>query len=137
MKKYNIIMVFNEKMDKILMCKRTKDPYNGLYNLVGGKIEPGEDGLDGAYRELFEETGISKDNIKLTFVMSFTYNLLNSYLEAYAGRLNEDVVLKKEEQDLFWIDINSNFFDKNIYAGEGNIGHVFEQVKINKDKIIF
>ena len=30
----------------------------GLYNLVGGKIEPGEESAHAAYRELQEETGI-------------------------------------------------------------------------------
>ena len=28
-----------QEMNKTLMCKRTKDPYKGMYNLVGGKIE--------------------------------------------------------------------------------------------------
>ena len=40
------------------MCHRQKPPYQGLYNLVGGKAEDGEDGLHAAYRELREETGI-------------------------------------------------------------------------------
>ena len=58
MKGYNVIAVFNEDADKWLMCKRRKNPYKGLSNLVGGKIEQGEDGLGVAYRELQEETGI-------------------------------------------------------------------------------
>ena len=37
MKKYNVILVYNQTEDKILMCKRTKEPYKGKYNLVGGK----------------------------------------------------------------------------------------------------
>ena len=39
MKKYNVIVIFNKELVKILMCKRTKEPYIGMYNLVGGKIE--------------------------------------------------------------------------------------------------
>ena len=27
------------KLENTLMCKRTKEPYMGMYNLVGGKIE--------------------------------------------------------------------------------------------------
>lgn len=34
----NVIWVWNPAADKVLMCKRRKDPYKGLYNLVGGKI---------------------------------------------------------------------------------------------------
>ena len=41
----NVIWVFNPTADKVLMCKRHKEPYKGLYNLVGGKIEYGEDSL--------------------------------------------------------------------------------------------
>ena len=37
MKKLNVILVYNEDKSKILMCKREKMPYQGLYNLVGGK----------------------------------------------------------------------------------------------------
>ena len=56
----NIIVVFNQNKSKVLMCKRKKAPFKGLYNFVGGKIEPNEDHLQAAYRELAEETNISK-----------------------------------------------------------------------------
>jgi len=41
------------------MCKRQKQPYKGLCNLVGGKIEPRGNGRDAAYRELCGETGVT------------------------------------------------------------------------------
>ena len=50
MQGYNCIMVYSQDESKLLFCKRTKDPYKGLYNLVGGKIENGEDGFEAAYR---------------------------------------------------------------------------------------
>jgi len=56
MQGYNVIVVYNTNVDRILMCKRLKNPYLGLSNLVGGKIESGENGLESAYRELLEET---------------------------------------------------------------------------------
>lgn len=39
MKKFNLIVVFNENLDKVLFCVRAKKPYKGLYNFVGGKVE--------------------------------------------------------------------------------------------------
>lgn len=42
MQAYNAIVVYNEAGDRLLMCKKVKNPYKGLYNLVGGKIEAGE-----------------------------------------------------------------------------------------------
>lgn len=38
MKKKNIIVVFDKELKQTLMCKRTKEPYMGMYNLVGSKI---------------------------------------------------------------------------------------------------
>ena len=70
MKKYNVIVIFNKKMNKTLMCKRTKDPYKGMYNLVGGKIEKENNGLNEAYRELLEETNISNKDVLLKHFMN-------------------------------------------------------------------
>jgi len=53
-------MIYSIDSKELLFCKRTKDPYKGLYNFVGGKIEEMEDGFWAAYRELEEETGITK-----------------------------------------------------------------------------
>ena len=39
MKQYNVIVIFNKDMTETLMCKRTKEPYMGMYNLVGGKLK--------------------------------------------------------------------------------------------------
>lgn len=83
MKKMNVIVVFDKDMTKTLMCKRTKEPYKGMYNLVGGKIEKENDGLNEAYRELFEETNISKEDINLTYFMNITYVKWNKELEVY------------------------------------------------------
>ena len=127
----NVIWVFSPAADKVLMCKRRKDPYKGLYNLVGGKMEPGEEGLTAAYRELREETGIT--GIELVHVMDFTYYLDGSCrLEVYAGRLAEHVDVHGDENELAWIDVREDFFDMRRFAGEGNIGHIFEIVKQNR-----
>ena len=38
MRKFNLIVVFNEDLTKTLFCIRAKEPYKGLYNFVGGKV---------------------------------------------------------------------------------------------------
>ena len=131
MKKLNVILVYNKEQDKILMCKREKKPYKGKYNLVGGKVELGEDILSSAYRELQEETGITKSDIKLAHLMNFEYMIDNFELEVFAGRLNKEIKLVEEVNKLYWIDKSENFFDYEKYAGEGNIGHIIEEIKID------
>ncbi|MDN9012710.1 NUDIX hydrolase [Brevibacillus laterosporus] len=136
MQGYNVLMIYNKEMDRLLMCKRLKNPYKGLRNLVGGKIESGETGIEAAYRELFEETSITKENITLHHVMDFTYYLHQCYVEVYVGKLRCDVEVSGDENELYWSDLNQDFFDMTLFAGEGNIGHMIEQVKMSKDRLL-
>lgn len=129
MQGYNCIIVYNRDKDKLLFCKRMKDPYKGLFNLVGGKIEQGESGFEAAYRELQEETGICKMQISLSHMMDFTYYNQDCYVEVYVGVLREHVVLREEANPLVWLELDEDFFDMTRFAGEGNIGHMIEQVK--------
>jgi len=129
MKKYNVIVVFNKEINKTLLCKRTKEPYIGMYNLVGGKVE-NEYKLEEAYRELREETNIQKEDIDLIYFMNIEYTKWDKYLDVFYGILNKDVELKEEVNKLEWISIDDNFFDMSKYAGEGNIGHIIEEIKI-------
>lgn len=129
MQGYNAIVVFDEKRDKMLMCRRSKNPYKGLLNFVGGKIEKEEDGLTAAYRELEEETSITKNDIELSHLMDFTYHHKEFYLEIYVGVLNNKVDACGEENELIWIDRDENFFDVTKFAGDGNIGHILRVIE--------
>lgn len=133
---YNAIVVFNESTDKMLMCKRRRNPYKGLSNFVGGKIEENETGLDAAYRELEEETSITKNDIILSHLMDFTYHFGNCYLEVYVGKLNKEIAVHGDENDLYWSELDHNFFDATQYAGEGNIGHIMMHVEMFRDQLL-
>lgn len=136
MKKMNVIVIFDKKIENILMCKRAKEPYMGMYNLVGGKIEKANDGLNEAYRELEEETNIKKSDVDLIHFMNLTYTKWDKELEVYYGILKNKVELIEEVNKLEWITVNDNFFDMNRYAGEGNIGHIIEEIKIDLNQLI-
>ncbi len=133
MKRMNVIVVFDKNKENILMCKRTKEPYMGMYNLVGGKIED-DNNIKEAYRELFEETNITEKDIVLSYFMNLTYIKWDKELEVYYGTLNKDVSLVEEVNKLEWVPINDNFFDMKKYAGEGNIGHIMEEIRIEMAK---
>ena len=136
MQGYNIIVVFNKNADKMLMCKRVKNPYKGLSNFVGGKIEKNENGFDAAYRELEEETSITKNDIILSHLMDFTYYYDDCYLEVYVGKLNKDVNVSGDENKLYWSTLDHNFFDTTQYAGEGNIGHIMMHIGMHHKELL-
>lgn len=136
MQGYNIIVVFNERADRLLLCRRRKNPYKGLSNFVGGKIEENENGMDAAYRELAEETSITRNDIALSHLMDFTYYYGNCYLEVYVGKLNKPVTVCGDENDLYWSGCDHDFFDLSQYAGEGNMGHILMQIEIYHKELL-
>ena len=125
----NIIAVIDHTGENMLMCKRRKDPYLGKYNLVGGKIEPGEESGHAAFRELYEETSVTDQDISLIHFCDFTYYTFDIRLEVWFGRLDEMCEVCGEENELRWIDTKENFFDMTRFAGEGNIGHIAEELR--------
>ena len=120
----NCIVVFNKNKDNVLFCRRQKDPYKGLYNFVGGKLEPGETSEEAAYRELQEETGISRRVIRLYRLMDLTYYHRRIVVELYVGVLERDVVLQEEVNPLEWLDLDHDFTDLDLFAGEKSIAHI-------------
>ena len=135
--KANIIAVFDKEKEKVLVCRRRKNPYKGLLNFVGGKLEPDEDSAAAAYRELREETGITDHDISLTHLMDLTYFTWDLKLEVFFGWLNKSVSLKEEVNELLWVDKEQNCFDMSHFAGEGNMGHIMEQIKQYEEEQAF
>ena len=122
----NLVLVFDQGLNRLLMCKRSKAPYQGLFNLVGGKVESGESGLAAAYLELEEETSISRDVISLTHLMDLTYYIHNRVLEVYVGRIKENVLVSGSENKLFWLHVQDYRTCSGWLAGEGNVEHIIE-----------
>ena len=130
MRKLNSIVVFDKTLNKALFCIRAKEPYKGLYNFVGGKVEKNETNNDAAYRELFEETGISKKDIKLDHFMDLNYFKYENNIQVYYGILSHEVKLVEEKNKLEWLDINEKLLDNNKFGGNYNIPHIIRQIKV-------
>ena len=135
MRHVNLIVLFNRTRDSVLLCVRKKEPYRGLSNFVGGKVEPGETGPDAAYRELFEETGIGRDGVKLSHMLDYHFRVSDTLLGVYVGALRREVELVAEVNELYWCDATENFFDMSRFAGEGSMGHILELVKVYGDAV--
>ena len=130
MKRFNLIVVFNKNLDKVLFCIRAKEPYKGLYNFVGGKIENGETNDKAAYRELFEETGISNNDIELNHFMDLNYFTYGNNLQVYYGILKYEVNLVEEKNKLEWVTINEELLNNSKFAGNYNIPHIIRPIKV-------
>ena len=130
MRKLNLVVVFNKDLDKALFCIRAKEPYKGLYNFVGGRVEEGETNDEGAYRELLEETGISNKDIELDHFMDLNYFKYENNLQVYYGILKHEVKLVEERNKLEWVSINDNLLDNSKFAGNYNIPHIIRQIKV-------
>lgn len=115
---YTLTLVFNKDKSKVLMCKHKKFNH---YNFIGGKLLPNEGELAGSYRELFEETGISKEDVTLQFVRCeriVTYDKIWS-MYVTTGVLEKDVVLIPEANPLEWVDVDDTEVFLSAY-GDGN-----------------
>ena len=124
-------VIISKTDNKWVFCKHKE---RETYEIPGGHREPGESILETAKRELQEETGITNNDIVLTNIMNIQYKISDMELEVYAGKLNKDVKLIEEINKLYWMDKKENFFDMDKFAGEGNIGHMVQQVEIYKNK---
>lgn len=130
MRKLNLIVVFSKNLDKVLFCIRAKEPYKGLYNFVGGKVEEGESNDVAAYRELFEETGISNKDIDLDHFMDLNYFKYGNNIQVYYGILKHEVNLIEEKNKLEWVVINDELLNNSKFAGNYNIPHIIRQIKV-------
>ncbi len=65
-------LVFLTLGEQVLLLKGAgnKRLWAGLYNGIGGHIEPGEDALSAARREMVEETGLSIDELWLCGIVT-------------------------------------------------------------------
>jgi 8-oxo-dGTP diphosphatase len=70
---------------KILLIKKSRGPYKGLFDLPGGKLEHGEQFEDGLRREIREETGLEVSTITLrdNFTVTVEFNDAGKNISMY------------------------------------------------------
>jgi 8-oxo-dGTP diphosphatase len=65
----DVVCVLNQPdLTSVLLIERANDPFKGEYAIPGGIVEETEDVIDGAIRELLEETNISASEADLTLL---------------------------------------------------------------------
>lgn len=117
---YTLTIVFNKDKTHVLMLMHNKQQ---MLNYIGGKVEPNESQTEASYRELFEETGISEDDIRLHYVQTATEEFADGdswSLYVTTGVLEHDVELVPEKNDLVWVSIHNTGKLLSQTFGDGN-----------------
>ncbi len=68
--------------------------------------------------------------------MTFSYPLDNCYVEVYVGKIWSEFSVYGDENELYWSNLEENFFDSSKYAGEGNVGHIMEHIELAKERLL-
>ena len=79
----------------VLLIKRKKNPYIGMYALVGGKVEDGESLLAAVDREVEEEVGLTK--VTFTQLHEFV-NEAGWRSMAFLGKGEEDLDFSENDE---------------------------------------
>lgn len=66
------VVIFVNDKGELLFAERAIEPDKGKYDFTGGFLDYGEDPLDGAVREVREETGATIKPRDLTFLAAYT-----------------------------------------------------------------
>ena len=105
-----------KKDNKILMVQEANEKYYGQWNFPAGHVDEGENIMEGAIREVKEETGC---DVKLTGLLPiktvYQTDIPTLIVEFTAEIINENIKFDKNEiLDVKWIDIEDiKNMDKN------------------------
>jgi len=130
--------------NKVLLGMKKRGFGEGRWNGFGGKVEENEEIIEGARRELLEESGVRAQSMDLKGVLEFEYLDEDKTLEVhifkvgnYEGSPRETEEMRPQwfdvhqipfEQmwpdDLYWLPLflkDKNFRGKFVFRGQSNI----------------
>ena len=106
------IFTIDKGILKVLLIKRTNEPYKNMWALVGGALYNNEDLEDGLKREVYEKSGIKDINLELVTVHGNKNRspLMRMVAISYMGVIDIDSVniLKETNKtsNADWVPIN-------------------------------
>lgn len=117
----SFVLCVNEN-NEILLQRRKKQPYLGVLNIPGGKVEFGESTYEAGIRELFEESKLNVKSMDLKLIDEVrTYNENNelfAHIIAHTYLCKDfEGILEKEnnEGEMMWINFNEINKDEKIF----------------------
>lgn len=115
------VLVFNSKGELLLQRRSiNKDVAPGKWDTsVGGHVNPGEDNLEAAHREMREELGISDCRLAYLYAYLFSNHIESELVSTYSCVYNGRINFNKDEIDeiAFWdIDKIRENLGRNIFS---------------------
>jgi len=95
--------------DKVLLGMRKRGFGAGRFNGFGGKIEDEESIEAAARRELFEEAGITADNLNKIGIIDFEFKEKEDILEVHLFKIKKfsGEIIESEEMRPEWFSVDS------------------------------
>jgi len=96
------VFIFNRDCVLLIKQKDKNKPGYEKWNGLGGHVERGENPLDSARREIWEESGLKVENIKLKYITFIEENNQGICLFIFSGYSKNSSLVKSDEGDVRW-----------------------------------
>jgi len=102
-----LCFVFNNK-NQLLLIERASDKFDaGMYNVLGGHVEKGEDIIESAEREIREESGIKPKTTNLIGISHISDFFGKNILLFVTKSISDQVEFNESvEGKLSWVDLD-------------------------------
>jgi len=100
------IAYLRDRAGRVLLARRPEEGFlGGLWELPGGKIEPGEEVADAVRRELREETGIDRiRDLRQVGTVEHAYTHFRVTLQLFEGETTQRGRLGSGPAEIRWVD---------------------------------
>ena len=97
-------LIMHEDKRRFLLCQRpAHKARGGLWEFLGGKVEPGETKAQALVRECREEIGVRIEPLEEIIAVTHEYPDLTVHLTLIAARIVSGEVTLYEHQDARWV----------------------------------
>lgn len=125
------ILSVNREGNILITKRHPNKPHGGKWEISGGSVQAGETSVQGAARELFEETGLKADENELVYCGSLIRDCWNGIMDyyLYKGDFSEDNVLLQEEETVDFRFVTPQEL-REMYENGEFIDFIYERISV-------